>query len=276
MTAFLITLCYLKQNEDWRKTAVSFDIIYSKAYKKVKEIIISYHETLSERFIKWIGVSQRIQQYNQRYLDWPALLGSVDATVQSISRQHYNQDIYYSEKHKAHLIKVQAFFSPVGLLINFSKAVPGAMHDFKLLQDGSNLIDEVLNENKLVQQLLGCDATVLGDAGYQGLANLLPGGITPRKKPHGGELSEDDIQYNKSIAQRRIIVNNSFARLKTLWAKMSQKFETKKEPNFLNNYENYWTFCPALTNYHISKHPLRKFENGVVDDSNNTDETDSD
>lgn len=113
MTAFLITLCYLKQNEDWRKTAVSFDIIYSKAYKKVKEIIISYHETLSERFIKLIGVSQRIQQYNQRYLDWPALLGSVDATVQSISRPHDNQDMYYSGKHKAHVIKVQAFVSPV-------------------------------------------------------------------------------------------------------------------------------------------------------------------
>ena len=143
------------------------------------------------------------------------------------------------------------------------------MHDFKLLQDGSNLIDEVLNENKLVQQLLGCDATFLGDAGYQGLANLLPGGFTPRKKPHG-------IQYNKSIAQRRIIVKNSFARLKTLWVKMSQKFETKKEINFLNNYENYLTLCAALTNYHISKHPLRKFENVVVDDSDNTDETDSD
>ena len=67
MSAFLITLCHLKHNEDWRKIAVSFDINYSYAYKKVKEIISICHETLSERFIKWIGVSQRIQQYNQLY-----------------------------------------------------------------------------------------------------------------------------------------------------------------------------------------------------------------
>ena len=113
MTAFLITLRHLKHNEDWRKIAVSFDINYSYAYKKMKEIISICHETLSERFIKLIGVSQRIQQYNQRYLDWPALLGSVDATVQSISRPHDNQDMYYSGKHKAHVIKVQAFVSPV-------------------------------------------------------------------------------------------------------------------------------------------------------------------
>ena len=148
------------------------------------------------------------------------------------------------------------------MLIHYTKAVPGTIHDFKLFND-SNLIDEIMKENPKVQESLGCDATVLGDAGYQGMANLIPGAVTPKKKPRGGELDENEKEFNKKISKRRIIVENWFGRLKTLWAKMSQSFHSKKEPNFQNVYDHYWEFCAALTNYHISRHPLRDIESGV-------------
>ena len=39
-------------------------------------------------------------------------------------------------------------------------------------------------ENKKVQESMGDDATVLADAGYQGLTKLVPGAVTPKKKNH--------------------------------------------------------------------------------------------
>ena len=63
-TAFLITLCHLKHNEGWRKISANFDINYSYAFQKVKEIINSCYAVLSKHFIKWIGVVHRIQKYN--------------------------------------------------------------------------------------------------------------------------------------------------------------------------------------------------------------------
>ena len=44
---------------------------------------------------------------------------------------------------------------------------------------------------------------------------------------------------------------------------MSQTFHSKKELNFQNVYHHYWELCTAMTNYHISIHPLRDLENGV-------------
>lgn len=58
-------------------------------------------------------------------------------------------------------------------------------------------------------------------------------------------------------------MENLFGRLKTLLAKMSQTFHSKKELNFQNVYHHYWELCTAMTNYHISIHPLRDLENGV-------------
>ena len=179
-SALLLTLCHLKHNEGWRKIGANFNINYSYAFQKVRDIINNCSMVLRLKFIKWISVNQRINQYHQRYQDWPALLGSVDATVQLISVPAQNEKDYYSGKHKSHVIKVQAFVSPVGLLIHHSKSVPGTVHDFNLLQQ-SGLIDLIKKENSKVQESLGCDATVLADAGYQGFTKLFDGAVTPKK-----------------------------------------------------------------------------------------------
>ena len=198
-----------------------------------------------------------------RITDFPLLLGSVDATVQRISRPFNNQGDYYSGKHKCHVIKVQALVSPLGLLIHFSNSVPGAVHDFTLFKD-SKLEDLIKKENERCNQLYGENCTILGDSGYQGLSKRVPGAITPAKKPRGGRLDQDDILENKRIAKRRIIVENWFSRLKLLWGKMNQKLRNKKGSEIHVEYDMNWTFCAALTNFHISKHPLRENEPGVV------------
>ena len=43
-----------------------------------------------------------------------------------------------------------------------------------------------------------------------------------------------------------------------LWCVVSEKFRCN-----LMHYNNIWKFAAALTNYHITLHPLRNFEDGV-------------
>ena len=72
-------------------------------------------------------------------------------------------------------------FFPLGLLIHFTKSVPGTIHDFKLFKD-SGLVALINKENEMCNQTYEENCTTLGDAGYQGLSSVIPGSVTPIKK----------------------------------------------------------------------------------------------
>ena len=134
------------------------------------------------------------------------------------------------------------------------------MHNMNLFRN-SGLIDVIKKENELCQNVIHQNCTVLGDSGYQGLANELQGGITPHKKPRGGELNEQQVNENRIIGRNRIIVENWFGRHKVLWAACGGVF--RQHPKL---YERIWGFCAALTNYHITINPLRADEHRPWDE----------
>ena len=252
-TRFLLTLTWCKYNETYKPMAMKFGIQYTYARSVVHSTIIRAQPVLEKIFIKWTSVPARLAA-NIRVEDFQFLLGSVDATVQRVYRPSKNQRDYYSGKHKMHCIKTQAIVSPSGLLMHHSHSVPGAQHDMSLFRD-SGLKDLIDKENQECQRTLHVNCTVLGDLGYQGLAHEVVGGVTPHKKPRGGELTEAQQQQNSVIGRNRIIVENWFGRHKVLWAICAGTFRQSQRI-----YEPVWGFCAALTNYHISLHPLRADE----------------
>lgn len=256
-TRFLMTLVYCKFDEPWRKFSLNFGINFSYAQKIVLNFIKSTKDSLVKNYINWISVSERITKFNLHIDDFPTLVGSLDATVQRISRPGQNQKAYYSGKHKYHCVKTQAFVSPTGFLIHFSKTVEGKIHDFNLFKQ-SDLDSKLINENNNCRSLFGNDCISLADSGYQGISKLLPFFITPFKKPRRGQLSPEKVLKNKTISKHRIIVENWFGRLKILWRIMSIAYNLD-----LETYSDVWQFCAALTNFHIANHPLRKLEPGV-------------
>lgn len=269
---FLITLCFCKYNEKWKKLGFYFGINFSYAQRIVIQIIAKTQQLLSSRFIKWIGVMSRITDFNIYNQDWPTLLGSLDATVQMIKRPSDAdvQKTFYSGKHKFCCMKTQAFVSPTGLLIHCSKPVEGSIHDFKLFCM-SNLDELIFKENEQCQLILSKDCITLADAGYQGLAKKIPGAVTPFKKTRTTGLSEEMIEHNQKVSKSRIIVENWFGRNKSLWAIMGSKFRLN-----LTCYENFWMFCASLTNYHIMKHPMRNIERGEASKEINSSFTEDD
>lgn len=61
---------------------------------------------------------------------------------------------------------------------------------------------------------LGKNVKILCDSGYQGIRNYHENAEHPIKKPRNGELTEEEKQYNKELAQRRIYIEHVNRRIK--------------------------------------------------------------
>lgn len=87
-----------------------------------------------------------------------------------------------------------------GNIICTSHAV-GSCHDFKLYEDsvGSAVADEI---------------KIQGDSGYQGILRLHKHSETPKKKPKGGTLTDEEKSENRRISHERILIENINAKVK--------------------------------------------------------------
>ena len=75
--------------------------------------------------------------------------------------------------------------------------------------------------------------------------------MIPKKKPHGKLLPIDDKSWNATVSSHCIIVENFFGRLTKLWGVILSKYRWSKD-----GYDDIFHLCVALTNFHISFHPL--------------------
>ena len=54
----------------------------------------------------------------------------------------------------------------------------------------------------------------MADSGYQGLLGLHENSRTPFKKPKGGELTVEQKQFNRKLAQERVVIEHIIRHLK--------------------------------------------------------------
>ena len=77
----------------------------------------------------------------------------------------------------------------------------GKSHDFKLYKDE-----------------FGCAVAewikLMGDSGFQGITDFHKNSETPKKKPKGGELTDNEKADNKRISRERILIENINAKIK--------------------------------------------------------------
>ena len=76
--------------------------------------------------------------------------------------------------------------------------------------------------------------------------------ITPHKKPPNNLLSNHQEFYKKTFAFDRILIENFFGSLCSLWSVLSRKYVWAEK-----SYEKMFKFAVALTNLHLQKNPLR-------------------
>lgn len=131
----------------------------------------------------------------------------VDATERQIRRPKdpKDQTHFYSGKRKRHTVKNQLVVHPhTRRILAVSDTVEGKRHDKKLLED-----DAILS-------WVPPQATVLGDAGYQGAGSIAPWArfVTPPKKQQGRERSEAEKETSRALSSVRVRVEHVISYLK--------------------------------------------------------------
>ena len=136
----------------------------------------------------------------------PALKESlVDATERPVRRPKNpkaNQR-YYSGKKKRHTVKNQLLVQPkTRRILAVSETVEGKLHDKKLLEKDPLFL-------KFPPGSRG-----IGDSGYQGVKHPFVKLVTPKKKPPGGKLTDEEKKINKAISSIRTRVEHPISYLK--------------------------------------------------------------
>lgn len=104
----------------------------------------------------------------------------------------------WAGKHKTTGFNFQVICDAFGQLIAISKPVEGCAHDLRALQESG------------LKDLLALADAVFADKGYRGTGYFIP-----RRKPDGGELTDEQKRYNAQISAIRAPVERAIANIKT-------------------------------------------------------------
>ena len=69
---------------------------------------------------------------------------------------------------------------------------------------------------------------MLADSGYQGLDKLHAQGRTPRRKPHKGQLTDEQKQGNRELASRRVVVEHVIRSLK-IFRILAERYRNRRQ-----------------------------------------------
>ena len=122
---------------------------------------------------------------------------------------------WYSGKKKRHTLKTQLIVNRKTAEIICTAYAEGSVHDFKLYE-------------KSVGDRVRKDIKIQGDSGYQGILKLHQNSETPKKKPKGGELTEDEKSENQRISRERILIENINAKIK-VFKIMANKYRNRRK-----------------------------------------------
>ena len=108
---------------------------------------------------------------------------------------------YYSGKKKRHTIKAQVIVNKATGIILCTAESFGKTHDFALYKNsiGSRVLDSIKAQ---------------ADSGYQGITAIHHNSETPKKKPRGGTLTNEEKKENRRISRERILIENINAKIK--------------------------------------------------------------
>jgi len=116
----------------------------------------------------------------------------VDVTETPIERPKRRQRRFYSGKKKRHMLKCQIVIEQTTGAIICTFFGKGRRHDFKLFAASG------VHFHPQTQSLQ--------DKGYQGIQKLHINSCLPIKKPRGGQLSAQAKAYNRSLACKRVVI----------------------------------------------------------------------
>ena len=125
----------------------------------------------------------------------------IDCTEQPIHRPGEDavQKRHYSGEKKRHTLKREYIVTKDGRIASVSPSHPGSRHDLAVRRSGPRLPK---------------GARAYGDSAYQGHDKEREAIDYPYKKPKGGQLTEQEKEYNKGLSRFRVRVEHKIGQVK--------------------------------------------------------------
>ena len=137
----------------------------------------------------------------------------MDVTETTIERPKKKQKRYYSGKKKCHTLKTQLVINQETKEIICTAFGSGHCHDFNLFKKSKIHFHPETNS--------------LQDSGYQGIKDYHTNSYIPRKKPKNGKLSRIEKDYNRVLAQERIVIEHVNRSLK-IFKILSSRYRNRR------------------------------------------------
>lgn len=193
---FLMTLIYLRQNVNHTVVGQMFGVSADTSENAFHEVLPILQKQFPSQ--KWEAEKKwrrGAPQWSPEAVDY--LL--IDSFETPIKRSSINekQRKKYSGKKKMHTLKSQLITDQNGEIIQIDTGFDGPKSDIEIYRDTR------LKKQWLAKQKFG-DKAYLGEDIQ-----------TPKKKPKGGELSEEEKAQNRELSAKRIRVEHAVRRVKT-------------------------------------------------------------
>lgn len=217
----MIALWYLGSPIDLRSLSVTFACGKSTAWKIVHNVVSGLKNMYSKviRFPRTEEeVTHVVHGFNHR--GFPQTTGAVDGTHLQILAPSENPNDYYNRK-GFYSIVMQAILDHQYRFLDVYIGWPGKAHDARIFKHSSicNRLSNYLPQLTTFVNAVNVPLHLIGDAAYP-LSHFL---MTPFK----GNLNQVQARYNYKHSSARMVIENTFGRLKSRWRKLVKRFDGK-------------------------------------------------
>jgi DDE superfamily endonuclease len=234
---FLLLLVYYRLYITYTLAGFLFDLdqsnICSRDIQKIEKLIRQCLPIPQKiyRITKRLKTPEEVEEY------FPGFLAFIDSTEQQIPRpvDKRRRTVYYSGKKKKHTIKTQLMVNKNGFIIHKVGHKKGRRHDYDIYKENHpNAPKQVVN---------------VFDLGYLGVEKDFPQQISsiPNRKERNLQSSEEQKEFNRGQAKKRIVIEHTICRLKK-YRIFADVFR-----NRLNKHNKISDIVSGLVNYRIMK-----------------------
>jgi hypothetical protein len=231
---FLMLLIYYRLYITYTLAGFLFDLDQSNIYRYIQKI-----ESLIRDCVpipqKIYNITKRLRTPEEVEKYFPGFLAFTDCTEQQIPRpvDKRRRKAYYSGKKKTHTVKNQLMVNNRGYILHKVGYKKGRKHDYDIYKKNHPVTPkEVVN---------------VVDLGYLGVEKDFPEQISalPSKRKRNQDLSQEEIEYNRIYAKKRIVIEHTICKLKK-YRIMSDTFR-----NRLRKYNRISDIVTGLVNYRM-------------------------
>ncbi|KAF0708354.1 hypothetical protein AaE_013251 [Aphanomyces astaci] len=240
--AMFMALTVLKHFSSWEKHAADYGFKAPTFEKLIMRVLSVIEPIFYRRFITPVTMAE-LTQSGQRFAHFPYALYAVDVKFQPSNRpagRFAEQKHYFSGKHHLYGYKIEAAVLP---MCCHSTADPGSVHDLTIMNSRKHV--------HLANLAKSASESLVPDHGEQAAASHSLGGIHPKRRPAHGSLDASDLERNANVTSDRVIVENFFGRVCSLWCVSCATYTWSKR-----NYSAIQRVTFALRNFHLSLLPL--------------------